>query len=87
MPLGEDAIERAANEVAVGNDEENEENHRRHGAEHKFTELIQYLVHGLWVGGWIGRGRLESPVLRLFHAANLCCTSAREDDAWSARYI
>ncbi len=51
--FGQHSVEGPANQETVGCDQQNKQDHRRHSAEHKSTELIQYLVHE-----GVGLGRL-----------------------------
>ena len=67
-PLGQNAVERTANQKSVGRYQQNEQDHRRHRAEHKFTELIQYLVHE-----WDRLGPLWKSCRQLSHTATLFC--------------
>ena len=75
-PLRQNAIEGAANEKAVGRHQQEEQDHRRHRAEHKFTELIQYLVHE-----WGRLVPLGSPVVRCLTQLDCVARDAGEGDA------
>jgi len=44
-PLCQHAVQWTAHQQTISCYQQNKQNHRRHRAEHKFTELIQYLIH------------------------------------------
>src|SRR4030088_569913 len=73
-PLSQNAVERTANEKTVGRHQQDEQDHRRHGAEHKFTELIQYLVHE-----WGRLVPLGSPVVSCLTQLDCGAGNAGED--------
>ena len=78
--LRKHAIQWTANQEAVSDHQQDEQNHRRHSAEHKSTELIQYLIH---VG--VGRGRWKS-CRQLSSTARLCCWQSWSRRTRYARY-